>query len=71
MKMTTIAIAAGISALATLRGQGPGGRGNGAPPVEVGSALADVTAIDERGEAFPLREKLKGRPAVIVFGCLT
>ena len=36
-----------------------------------GDPLPDVTAIDEAGKPFPLREKLAGKPAVIVFGCLT
>ena len=37
----------------------------------VGDPLPDLTVFDENGTAFPLREKLKGKPAVIVFGCLT
>lgn len=36
-----------------------------------GDRLPDVTAVDEAGKPFPLREKLAGKPAVIVFGCLT
>ena len=47
------------------------GRGDEAPPVKVGSDLADVTAFDEKGGEFPLRKKLKGKHAVSVFGCLT
>ncbi len=38
---------------------------------KVGDRLPDVSAFDEQGKAFPLREKLAGKPAVIVFGCLT
>ena len=38
---------------------------------QIGDRLPDVTAFDEEGKAFPLREKLKGKPVVIVFGCLT
>lgn len=45
--------------------------GAGTAPIAVGSKLADVTAYLEDGEAFPLREKLKGKHAVLVFGCLT
>ena len=33
--------------------------------------VPDVTAFDESGNPFPLREKLKGQYSVIVFGCLT
>ena len=36
-----------------------------------GDKLADVSAIGEDGKEFPLREKLKGKHAVLVFGCLT
>lgn len=39
-------------------------------PLE-GKPLPEVVAHDENGEAFPLRERLDGRPAVLVFGCLT
>jgi len=34
-------------------------------------ALPDVTAHDESGAQFSLRQQLKGRHGVIVFGCLT
>ena len=37
----------------------------------VGDPVPDLTALDEAGKPFPLREKLAGKPAVIVFGCLT
>lgn len=43
----------------------------GGAPIEVGSKLADVTAYLEDGSAYSLREKLKGKHAVLVFGCLT
>ena len=36
----------------------------------VGSLLPDITVYDSRGKEFPLR-RIKGRHAVIVFGCLT
>lgn len=45
--------------------------GAGTPPIEVGSTLADVSAHLEDGSLYPLREKLKGKHAVLVFGCLT
>ena len=38
---------------------------------QVGDRLPDVVGIDEAGDEFPLREKLKGKHAVLVFGCLT
>ena len=70
----TLALTFALSTLLTTfsLGQGPrGGRGNEAAPIEVGSQIADVTAYDAKGQPFPLREKIKDRPAVIVFGCLT
>lgn len=51
--------------------QGPGkGKGGTSLPLE-GKELPDVTARDDSGSPISLREKLKGRYAVIVFGCLT
>jgi hypothetical protein len=38
---------------------------------EVGDRLPDITVLDEAGKPFPLRDRLEGKPAVIVFGCLT
>ena len=46
-------------------------RSNSGAPVAVGSELADVTAYHEDGSEYPLKEKFKGKHAVIVFGCLT
>ena len=37
----------------------------------VGQAMPDVSAFDSNGKPFSLRQKTKGRHAVIVFGCLT
>ncbi|MDB4673634.1 hypothetical protein OAF27_02355 [Verrucomicrobiales bacterium] len=75
MKTTrTLALTFALSTLLTTfsLGQGPrGGRGNETPPIEVGSQVADVTAYDATGQPFALRKKIKDRPAVIVFGCLT
>jgi hypothetical protein len=38
---------------------------------KVGDRLPAVTAYDEAGKEFPLAEQLAGKPAVLVFGCLT
>ena len=38
---------------------------------QVGSLIPDITVVDSQGREFPLREKFKGRHAVLVFGCLT
>ena len=38
---------------------------------QVGSLIPDIIVVDSQGREFPLREKLKGRHAVLVFGCLT
>jgi len=37
----------------------------------VGDPLPDVVGFDEAGKEFSLRKRLEGKPAVIVFGCLT
>ena len=37
----------------------------------VGDQLPDVVGYDESGKEFSLRGELEGKPAVIVFGCLT
>jgi len=47
------------------------GRGSDENMPQVGSQIPDITVMDSQGGEFPLREKLKGRHAVIVFGCLT
>lgn len=71
--MKAISVLFALAALIppALVGQGPRDRPGAAPPLEIGSALPDLVAFDEGGEEFPLRQKLKGRHAVIVFGCLT
>lgn len=46
-------------------------KGAGDSPVKVGTAVADVTAYLEDGTAYRLQEELKGKHAVLVFGCLT
>ena len=47
------------------------GRGSDENMPQVGSLIPDITVVDSLGGGFPLREKLKGRHAVLVFGCLT
>ncbi len=55
--------------------RGPGGRGGGGggsfAPFELGDAIPDVSAYDDAGKKFALRERIKGKYSVIVFGCLT
>lgn len=60
----------------------PGERGSGGGPgsagsstlersgLKVGQKMPDVTIHDENGEKFPL-SRVKGKHAVLVFGCLT
>ena len=50
--------------------QGPRGKSNQPLPLQ-GKDLPDVSAFDSEGKPFALHQKLKGRHAVIVFGCLT
>ena len=38
--------------------------------LKVGQQMPDVTILDENGETFPL-SRVKGKHAVLVFGCLT
>ncbi len=51
--------------------QGPGKAKDSGPLPLQGKELPDVVAHDESGAEFPLRQKLKGKHGVIVFGCLT
>ena len=51
------------------RGRRRGGGGENMP--KVGSLIPDISVFDAEGRSFALREKLKGRHTVIVFGCLT
>jgi len=46
------------------------GRDSGPLPIQ-GEQLPELTAYDEDGEAFSLKQRLKGKHGVIVFGCLT
>lgn len=57
---------------AVTSGQGREGRRGGDENMpRVGSLIPEISVVDAQGASFPLREKLKGRHAVIVFGCLT
>ncbi|MBW3601009.1 MAG: hypothetical protein KY475_27550 [Planctomycetes bacterium] len=51
------------------RGDLPGKRNFAAKPA-VGEMLPDVAVYDAAGKEFPLRS-LRGKHAVLVFGCLT
>ena len=51
--------------------QGPGKAKDSEPLPLQGKGLPDVTGHDKSGADFPLRQKLKGKHGVIVFGCLT
>ena len=48
-----------------------GRRGGDENMPQAGSLIPEISVVDAQGESFPLREKLKGRHTVIVFGCLT
>ncbi len=72
---SALAIALFLLTSAASIAQGPAGseRGKskgGALPIE-GKMLPELTAFDESGTEVQLNQKLKGRHAVIVFGCLT
>ncbi|MED5584801.1 MAG: hypothetical protein VYB61_00460 [Verrucomicrobiota bacterium] len=63
-----------LSIVAHSIAMGQGGdrrRGGDENMPQAGSLIPDITVVDSQGGGFPLREKLKGRHAVIVFGCLT
>lgn len=54
-------------------GGGPGTPGSATlerTGLKVGQQMPDVTIYDENGEKFPL-SRVKGKYAVLVFGCLT
>tara|TARA_B100000459_G_scaffold146000_1_gene111327 strand:- start:1012 stop:1188 length:177 start_codon:yes stop_codon:yes gene_type:complete len=54
-----------------VRGQDREHRRGGENIPKVGSLVPNISVFDAEGRSFALREKLKGRHAVIVFGCLT
>lgn len=70
MKVPVILVALIVIPVSTAFAQGPRGKSNQPLPLQ-GKELPDVSAFDSEGEPFALRQKLKGRHAVIVFGCLT
>ena len=49
---------------------GGGGRGGAELKLKAGESLPEVSGYDEEGKPFHLRQ-LKGKHAVMVFGCLT
>jgi cytochrome oxidase Cu insertion factor (SCO1/SenC/PrrC family) len=56
---------------ASVIAQGPR-RGNSGGPLPLqGKMLPDVNAFDDEGNPVSLRQALKGKHGVIVFGCLT
>lgn len=60
-----------LAITSALLAQGPG-RGNSGGPLPLqGKPLPDATAFDEKGDPVSLRQALKGKHGVIVFGCLT
>ncbi|MAS92334.1 MAG: hypothetical protein CMO55_03990 [Verrucomicrobiales bacterium] len=57
---------------ASVSAQRPGGKAKDTGPLPLlGKELPDVSAYDETGEPFALRQRLKGKHGVIIFGCLT
>jgi len=68
----TVAILLIIPALAVAQRPPERGErgGRGQLKIQTGDALPDLSGFDEKGEPIHLRD-LKGRHAVIVFGCLT
>jgi len=73
MKRTAIFITATIALTFAVNAQRPSRgefAGRSSLP-RVGEVMPDVSAFDSNGKPFSLRQKTKGRHAVIVFGCLT
>ena len=60
------------TSLISAQGPGSGGKAKDNKPLPLqGKSLPDVSAFTETGEKIELRQALKGRHGVIVFGCLT
>lgn len=59
-----------LLATSLLPAQGPGSKDSSPLPLQ-GKMLPGVSAFNEAGEKIQLQQSLKGRHAVIVFGCLT
>lgn len=68
-RLTLMTITFAIAASAF--GQGPRAKGKGGPLSIEGQQLPNLTAYDENGAEVVLKQALKGRHGVIVFGCLT
>ncbi|MDA7673031.1 hypothetical protein N8615_01415 [Verrucomicrobiales bacterium] len=68
-RLTLMTITFAIAASAF--GQGPRAKGKGGPLSIEGQELPELTAFDESGKEVALKQVLKGRHGVIVFGCLT
>ena len=67
----TTALLMACSLQSVVLGQDRERRRGGENMPAVGSLAPDISVFDAEGRSFALREKLKGRHAVIVFGCLT
>lgn len=67
----TMALLTTCSLQSLVRGQDREYRRGGENIPKVGSLVPNISVFDAEGRSFALREKLKGRHAVIVFGCLT
>ena len=67
----TTALLMACSLQSVVLGQDRERRRGGENTPAVGSLAPDISVFDAEGRSFALREKLKGRHAVIVFGCLT
>lgn len=67
----TTALLMACSLQSVVLGQDRQNRRGGEKMPPVGSLAPDISVFDAEGRSFALREKLKGRHAVIVFGCLT
>ncbi len=67
----TVILLTTCSLQSVVLGQDRERRGSSENMPKVGSLIPNVSAFDSEGRNFALREKLKGRHTVIVFGCLT
>ena len=67
---TSVIFVLTLLATSLLPAQGPGSKDTAPLPLQ-GKRLPETSAFDEDGNRIQLRELLKGRHAVIIFGCLT
>lgn len=70
VKLPIAQAVASIAILMVTIGTASAQRGNGQGLPKVGSQLPDVTAFDADGKPFSTKQ-LRGKHAVLVFGCLT